>query len=89
MKTEDETPCTEAVHEGEASEAAERRLNDGGATGGGADLGFPVRQEEVRSALVFGRPRAVDHELDLNLHLLGVVFTLDALQGERKKKTSK
>lgn len=47
-----------------------------------ADLGFPVWQEEVRSALVFGRPRAVDHELYLNLHLLAVVFALDALQRE-------
>lgn len=55
--------------------------------GGGADLGFPVGQEEVRSALVFGRPRAVDHELHVNLHLLRVVFTLDALQ--RGKTTSK
>lgn len=54
---------------------------------GAADLGFPVWQEEVRSALVFGHPRAVDHELYLNLHLLRVVFTLDALQ--RRETTSK
>lgn len=46
-------------------------------------LCFSVGQEQVSSAFVFGRTSAVHHELHLNLHFLGIVLPLDALQTGR------
>lgn len=43
-------------------------------------LCFSIRQEKVRSTFVFRRTSAIHHELHLNLHFLGIILPLDALQ---------
>lgn len=46
-------------------------------------LCFSIRQEEVSSTFVFRGTGAVDHELHLNLHFLGIILALDALRMEK------